>query len=698
MPPRKHSPVRFEVRVDGDPDAPTARLYDGGQEIGHAQLSIVKSLREEDGVNPFECVDEIQELRRQVGSSTLWVLWRSAIRKGYRGQGGGVLLYEALLRHVHQAHGKPAIIFPEECMDDGSTSTGAQGVWSSLSRRWKSYGRAVASVPLDGIAGENPVERVPTGRRGKTSPVRTALPEEVEYDQARAAVDRYYAEAWERFARAARQGEPSTREIVARLRGTLGHPLELYPEGVPARGMQLRAAAYWWGEQDETAFVQGVQTQRRLTDVLEERYEARKRAKLDPITGETAAQQGSRVRRENADRRAELPEEGYYPDLLTDRPNGCTRPDPKFREEDAEGDGVILHTRCNVHRGGATHHLRYLVDDEAVSGLTLDVTQRKVATIERVFTSPGYRRQGYARALLDYARSVFHNVKHSKDLTGVGARWAQGVERLPLRATRPQWSSPYFDDPGVSEAVVMDLLDARGQPSGSHVRWYGSLSGPDPGERLPFEAVTDDEGVIGDFATLVQAQRALERYQKSDGKRPPIERMRATGAMLVPTPFWRETLARLEETVQQPGVYDEDDWGDPQTDPERLSDALVAAGFTVLGRGSTRLVVALDDKRIAKVAWNPTSNADEMETWQEAKRGGFSSLLNPATATRADNRILVMPRASKVFEDAVPKKYQREVRRIQSDLADLLPDRQDPGYAFNYGLVDGEVRCLDYGS
>lgn len=443
-----------------------------------------------------------------------------------------------------------------------------------------------------------------------------------------------------------------------------------------------------------------------------------------------------------------------------------------------------------------------------------------------------------------------------------------------------QWSAPYFDDPGVSEAVVMDLLDARGQPSGNHVRWYGSLSGPDPGERLPFEAVAENDGVIGDFATLAQAQGALTQAQKKGRKRSSVERMRAAGgadsdhhnlsrvmdvdtwtprvfsppssaafrrwfrqsqvvdaqgaplvvyhgtdtafdafdlaqagrrthgaraaspavyftsslrlarsyathervlpvylsiqnpyrvdaegsswknvfpeaveaarvhghdgvivrnvrdaarqwdqdivadtyvvfsphqvksvysvgfspedprieAMSVPTPSWRETLARLEETVQQPGVYDEDDWGDPQTDPERLSDALVAAGFTVLGQGSARLVVALDDTRIAKVAWNPTSNADEMETWQDAKRGGFSALLNPATAIRADNRILVMPRASKVFENAVPKKYQREVRRIQSDLADLLPDRQDPGHDFNYGLIDGEVRCLDYGS
>lgn len=257
----------------------------------------------------------------------------------------------------------------------------------------------------------------------------------------------------------------------------------------------------------------------------------------------------------------------------------------------------------------------------------------------------------------------------------------------------PQWSAPYFDDPGVSEAVVMDLLDARGQPSGNHVRWYGSLSGPDPGERLPFEAVTEDEGVIGDFATLAQAQGALTQPRRK-ARGGPIARM-ATPAH---ASSWQETLARLEETVQQPGVYDEDDWGDPQADPERLSDALVAAGFTVLGQGSARLVVALDDKRIAKVAWNPTSNADEMETWQEAKRRGFSALLNPATAIRADNRILVMPRASKVFENAVPKKYQREVRRIQSDLADLLPDRQDPGYDFNYGLVDGEVRCLDYGS
>lgn len=78
--------------------------------------------------------------------------------------------------------------------------------------------------------------------------------------------------------------------------------------------------------------------------------------------------------------------------------------------------------------------------------------------------------------------------------------------RLTNPKQRPGWSAPEFDDPGVSDAVVMRYGDDY------LVRWYGTLAGPATrGE--PYEAV-GPRGVISDHDTLLDAQRAVERAVK----------------------------------------------------------------------------------------------------------------------------------------------------------------------------------------
>lgn len=151
------------IRMDADRTchAPTALLYDGDVNVGHAQLSHVTGPNDE-YLKRDECDDDIRRLAERLARMghakvTYWTMWRSELRNAYIGKGFGVDLYEAALRFVHARFGVPAIIFPEMCMDDGTTSVEAEHVWGSLHRRWESEGWAVASIPL---------QRAP-GRRGR---------------------------------------------------------------------------------------------------------------------------------------------------------------------------------------------------------------------------------------------------------------------------------------------------------------------------------------------------------------------------------------------------------------------------------------------------------------------------------------------------------------------------------------------------
>lgn len=144
---RVTNPSPGTVVLEGvESDAPKAIVYVDGKMVGHAQLTRVRGFNDPNNP-PVECMDEIYALRQRVGPATLWVMWRSGIEKEHRNKGYGVAMYETLLRGMHAQHNKPAIIFPEECMEDGKTSNAAMRVWASLVRRWESEGRAVASIP-----------------------------------------------------------------------------------------------------------------------------------------------------------------------------------------------------------------------------------------------------------------------------------------------------------------------------------------------------------------------------------------------------------------------------------------------------------------------------------------------------------------------------------------------------------------------
>ena len=146
-------------------------------------------------------------------------------------------------------------------------------------------------------------------------------------------------------------------------------------------------------------------------------------------------------RRDERNRRQSLRDtpHGHYPELLTEWPMSASgREGTPWRT--LSHDGTIEHRVEEFPSWGQRHHLRYFLDGEPVAGLTLKAKRPwrglQSAEIMAVFTAEGYRREGYARALLGEARSHFRVVRHSKDLTGAGAAWKRGV-RSRIRAEVP---------------------------------------------------------------------------------------------------------------------------------------------------------------------------------------------------------------------------------------------------------------------
>lgn len=134
---------------------------------------------------------------------------------------------------------------------------------------------------------------------------------------------------------------------------------------------------------------------------------------------------------------------------------------------------------------------------------------------------------------------------------------------------------------------------------------------------------------------------------------------------------------------------------------------LQGEGFDLLGSGGSRIIVGLDDDSVAKIDMSPggPTNAAEIELWDELR--DETDFLAPILDVRADGRIIVMPRAE-TFDGptdaagrskAVPRKHRKALDAAKRELLALLaPGIEDPGYDFNWGLIDGRPVCIDYAS
>lgn len=129
-----------------------------------------------------------------------------------------------------------------------------------------------------------------------------------------------------------------------------------------------------------------------------------------------------------------------------------------------------------------------------------------------------------------------------------------------------------------------------------------------------------------------------------------------------------------------------------------FSNLLRDEGFEVVGSGGARLVVGLGDDRVAKIDMDADAVANNSERDFYRWNKDNTDLLNTVLSSHLDGRVLVMPRAEKVFDKGVPKKYRRAVDAAKAEIADLPDayDRVDHEHDFNWGLVNGVVQLLDY--
>ena len=76
---------------------------------------------------------------------------------------------------------------------------------------------------------------------------------------------------------------------------------------------------------------------------------------------------------------------------------------------------------------GSYRYVRY-IQGKPVSAIQIVSKDGKNGSIANVYTLPEYRKQGFARELLNRARQGFESITHSKDLSSLGAIWKGKVE------------------------------------------------------------------------------------------------------------------------------------------------------------------------------------------------------------------------------------------------------------------------------
>jgi len=100
--------------------------------------------------------------------------------------------------------------------------------------------------------------------------------------------------------------------------------------------------------------------------------------------------------------------------------------DPRIGPEEAFPEKVQNGSVKYVSPHGSIRYL-YFVDGIPVSALQI-VTKGKTAQIANVYTLPEFRKMGFAKKLLKRAKHGFEEIKHSKDLSTLGAIWKSKVE------------------------------------------------------------------------------------------------------------------------------------------------------------------------------------------------------------------------------------------------------------------------------
>lgn len=264
-----------------------------------------------------------------------------------------------------------------------------------------------------------------------------------------------------------------------------------------------------------------------------------------------------------------------------------------------------------------------------------------------------------------------------------GRAWAKPKEPLRPSSLRVVWRGDaeatarevlgalYPDRPGMVAALLPHAIGGDGLPDENLLNIKA--------QQLGYKGGVEIVGLTG----LPPAERALLR-----GSRAKIKHHSAGAGGK------DEALAALCAIVEK---FSDIDLSDPSEEKE-LEHRLSKAGFPMIGSGGARLVFGLDRDRVAKVDMSPNgvANISEADFYRWNKDN--TDLLNPVESYHLDGRIIVMPRASKTFEGGPPRGFKEKLNQAKEEIRSLpyACDRVDQDYDFNWGIVKGQLRLVDY--
>ncbi len=170
------------------------------------------------------------------------------------------------------------------------------------------------------------------------------------------------------------------------------------------------------------------------------------------------------------------------------------------------------------------------------------------------------------------------------------------------------------------------------------------------------------------------------------------------------------TAKRFDELVElAPALYESIDdalWEDEDREgaTDMLAEMLRANGFTVLGRGGSRVVVKLDGTYAAKVAaydYGITQNQSESGTWGIVSLDypEQAELLMPVHDLDGEDLVLLTEVAVPCKEknaEACETAFREGFKKIESH--SITRGLIDAEHMFNWGFHKGLFKLLDYGS
>jgi len=134
---------------------------------------------------------------------------------------------------------------------------------------------------------------------------------------------------------------------------------------------------------------------------------------------------------------------------------------------------------------------------------------------------------------------------------------------------------------------------------------------------------------------------------------------------------------------------------------EELISRAEHAGIKSLGSGGTRIVFDIGGGMVAKFDYQSIeggNNYNEIDIYREMKRAGLDHFLVPIRGMILDGRIILMDKA-----EPVPKKRMKELTNkiipsFKDEIESIGVIIEDCDFAFNWGLHEGSIKLLDYGT